>query len=399
MNVSMINTELTRGGASRMAAMLTEGVNRYCSGVSATLYHCENDINSDSYVGLKKYASRHVNAFFARLAGSSFVYDFHVADDIAKLTSGSDVIHLHNLHGYYLDYKRLLRQIGDRPLVWTWHDMWGATGRCGFSFECEGWQQGCMSCPNKSFYPAAWIDNAKYEYQLKTEIFLKLENLTIVSPSEWLADIAKKRGFHAGQVKVIPNPVDTAKFSVIDKEIARSKLNLDNKFTVLFIASDCGEERKGYSDFAKMISNTGWSCIAIGKPPSKISADIRHVGRIFDQTMLNAYYAAADVMVIPSYADNYPNTVIESLVCGTPVFGYDEGGIPSQLNGSFGCVVPKGKWELIRSELYSYSLASGKNSDMANKLGIDAKNRWAVELVAKDYANLYQEVLSKSKVI
>lgn len=392
MKVAMINAEMTRGGASRIAAMLTGGINKYCADTEAKLYHCENRDKSASYIGLKKPASRYVNAFLTRLAGSSNVYDFGVSADLEKLISDTDVIHLHNLHGYYVDYKKLLSRINERPIVWTWHDMWGATGRCGFSFECDRWENGCNQCNNKNYYPAAWIDNAKHEFNLKTELFLKCKNLTIVSPSQWLADIAIKRGFDPKQVVVIPNPVDTSKFSVIDKHAARSKLNLDDKFTVLFVASDCGEERKGYKDFSNLVNGDEWSCIAIGKQPKEMNAGILHVGRVMDQSLLSTYYAASDVMVIPSYADNYPNTVVESLISGTPVIGYDIGGIPSQLDLP-GChVVKAGDIDDLYRQVFSASKKGIKDHELSIEINQQAQQRWGLSQVVKKYRDLYESV-------
>ena len=392
--VAMVNTAQTHGGAARMASLLVNGLNQYAEDVHATLYHCENDFNDEVYIGLKKLTSRYINAGLARIGGSFVVYDFGVAEEIIDATENSDVLHVHNLHGYYLNFKKLLLSWCDRPIVWTWHDMWGATGRCGFSFNCDLWKKGCVSCPNKEYYPSAWLDNARLEFQYKSELFRRLKNLTIVCPSKWLADIAIERGFEVDEVKVIHNPVDSSNFSLINKTHARKILGLPMyKFTVLFLAADCGDERKGYTDFAKLPANEDWNYLAVGKPPLNPSPRILHVGRINDHSIISNYYAAADVMVLPSYADNYPNTVIESLLCGTPVIGYDEGGISSQLDYKYCSIVEKGRWQVIKEKLITIAQRGGKTSKVENDLHNYAKNNWSINCIVEQYENLYKSII------
>ena len=298
------------------------------------------------------------------------------------------------MHGYYLNFHRLIKEFHDKPIIWTWHDMWGATGRCASSSDCDNWRHGCQTCPHKNYYPAAWIDRANNEYKSKTDLYSKLKNITIVSPSKWLADIAIERGFSPDQVKVIPNPIDTSKFTLITKSQARKELNLPDKYTVLFMASNCRDKRKGYDDFAKLAGNENWNFIAVGSSPLNPSGNIVHTDRIVDQNRIGLYYSAADVMVIPSYADNYPNTVIESLMCGTPVFGYDEGGIPSQLDLAPCEIVQKGDWKKIKTLLVAYVKKGGKSPDQERRLHNESIKRWAVDVIVKKYHHLYKEKLA-----
>jgi putative colanic acid biosynthesis glycosyltransferase len=141
----MVNTEMTRGGAATVAASLVAGINDYAHDYSAHLYHCENRQNSSYETGLKVPFSKYINVGLARLGGAYAVADFGVAKNIIGSTSDTDVLHVHNVHGYYLNFERLLLAWKDRPVVWTWHDMWGATGRCGSSAKCIGWKNGCPS--------------------------------------------------------------------------------------------------------------------------------------------------------------------------------------------------------------------------------------------------------------
>lgn len=396
LSIAMVNTEATRGGAARMAASLVKTINSQSSGISATLFHCEDNLEVDHLVGLKRRGSRPINAGLARLGGSYAVCDLGVANELIERTKEADVLHVHNLHGYYLNFEKLLLAWKERPVVWTWHDMWGATGRCGFAFDCEGWKAGCKKCPSMETYPAAWIDRARSEFSKKGALYGQMKNLTIVSPSQWLADIAIERGFDPKKVTVIPNLVDIDRFKLIFKGEARAELNLDpEKFVVLFLASDCGDKRKGYDDFAQVTRNQPWQAIAVGKPPAEPADHILHVGVVKDQKMINRYYAAADVMVIPTYADNYPNTVIESLLSGTPVVGYNEGGVASQLDLD-GCkVVEKGSVDGLINEMKSYIQSGGKTEALSCNLSGLAVNRWSPDRITDLYLDLYQNAAAK----
>jgi putative colanic acid biosynthesis glycosyltransferase len=391
LKVALVNTALTRGGAARMAANLTQ---KLCEkGIEATLYHSENRNYTPPFRGLKKNGSRQTNALLARLGGSLWVEDFGLAEDLIKLTASADVLHIHNLHGYYLNYRKLLKTWRNRPIVWTWHDMWGATGRCGSSHECTLWKSGCSYCPNKNLYPSAWIDNAASEFQKRQEIFFELNNLWIVSPSDWMAQIIEIRGFPPERIKVIPNPIN-ANFQFIDQSEARRLLSLPSEdFIALFIASDCGDSGKGYQDFAQALMKTNAMGIAIGKPPPHKYSKIFHTGSIGDPVLLNKYYAAADVMIIPSYADNYPTTVIESLICGTPVIGYAVGGIPSQLSLPYCQIVNRGNIDDLFKALQLQMDVNKKNAQMSWAIASEASDRWSSTTITEPYINLYRSAL------
>lgn len=393
----MVNTARTRGGAARMAATLTDAINQSASNIQSVLYHAEDTDIGDGFHGLKKTGARQLNALLARVGGSLCVADLGVADDIIELSRDADILHLHNLHGYYLNYPKLLAAWRDRPIVWTWHDMWGATGRCGFSGTCDRWQTGCSSCPHKTIYPASWIDFASSEFRERKTIFGSHKNLWIVSPSDWLRSIAINSGFNHERIRTIPNPVDARKFSFVPKYSARQALNLPAKtFIALFVASDCGDLRKGYKDFDAAIAKTDIYALAVGNPPKPVSEYVHYVNAIKDQRLINLYYAAADVMVIPSYSDNYPNTVIESMMSGTPVIGYDEGGIPSQLDVPFCKLVRKGDIAGLRDAIAEQQRSCEKTDSMSETISAIANQRWAPSTAMNAYSDLYREALQYS---
>jgi glycosyltransferase involved in cell wall biosynthesis len=394
MNVLMLNTEIRRGGAARIAVTLSNTINNECKGIKTKIIHFGNRTKQDNFIGIRKPWVFYLIALQTRIFGSYRVYDFGVSNEILNYTKRQDIIHLHNLHGYYINYTYLLEYLGKKPIIWTWHDMWGATGRCGFSEACDRWKNFCAPCPHKELYPKAWLDNSAQEYKLKFEIFSAMPCLHVVCPSQWLADIAIMRGFDASKISVIPNPVDTDVFNKCDRFQARSKLGIKKNGPIaLFIAYNCDDHRKGYRDFCSATRDGAYLPIAIGLKPTNPASHVRHIGRIEDRRKLSLYYAAADVMVIPSYADNYPNTVIESLVNGTPVIGYDEGGIPSQLADPFSQVVPKGKVDKLRDALDAFLNTIDESRLYSSKLASQSASRWSKLSVSQRYCRLYREVL------
>jgi len=391
MKVAMVNTARTLGGAAGMASSLAVAVNNVQKGVSTTLFHSEDRQRSETFYGLKKTGARPLSALLTRLGATRRTADLGLARELSEIIENFDVLHVHNLHGYYVDYRALMKAWNERPLVWTWHDMWGATGRCAAVYECTLWQSGCQQCPSPKGYPATWVDRARQEFLDKQSIFLRNPNLYIVSPSQWLAQIAISRGFRPDRVRVIPNPMDLDKCNPIPKDAARKQLGLPlDKFVALFVASDCGNKRKGYEDFAHAVEQASVLGLALGKAPAKPAAGIRHLGRTTDSQLINLCYSASDVLVMPSYADNYPNTVIEAIANGTPVIGYDVGGVASQLDNSFCRVVTKGDQNGLTLSLRSLRDQGGKTPQIAAELSAIALERWHPAVVAEQYIQVYQ---------
>jgi glycosyltransferase involved in cell wall biosynthesis len=379
-----------------MASLLATSLLDLPEEINLTFFHCEDDVISPPFYGLKKFASRQINAGLARIGGSTLVFDFGVAEKFLELTKDADVLHIHNLHGYYLDWPKVLLAWKNRPVVWTWHDQWGATGRCGFSIDCNMWLSGCKKCPHLDYYPAAYLDNAAREYRVKTDIYNVMSRMTVVSPSSWLGNLALQRGIPANSVAVVPNPVDLNLYDLKDKLECRRQLGIAAEvFIPLFVAADCSDSRKGYRDFAKITEDMNVHALAVGKLPQQSAAHIEHAGEVRDQRRLSIFYGAADVLVLPSKADNYPNTVIESIVSGTPVIAYDIGGVGSQLDGSHCQLIPYGDIEAMKKSLEDSKSSGGKSPQIQSTLHSYAVKKWLPRKIAEQYYELYQSTVLK----
>lgn len=250
-----------------------------------------------------------------------------------------DIIHLHNIHGYYLNVEMLFEYLKKRdiPVVWTLHDCWSFTGHCSHyeSVRCEKWRSGCYSCPQKGEYPASlFIDGSKRNYERKKAAFCGVKNLTVVTPSEWLA--AEVRASFLGEYKVvaIPNGIDTEIFKPTASDF-RERYGLENKKIVLGVAT-AWSQSKGLDDFIRIsqLLDDRYKIVLVGLTDEQIAGvpqNIISIKRTNSAVELAEIYTAADVFVNLTYNDTYPTVNLEAQSCGTPVLTYRTGGSPESV--------------------------------------------------------------------
>ena len=246
-----------------------------------------------------------------------------------------DVIHLHNIHGYYINIEVLfdyLRTCG-KKIIWTLHDCWAFTGHAAYceAANCERWKKGCRNCPKRDDYPKALYDNSKLNWLKKRKLFMGIPNLQIITPSKWLAGLVKKSFLRKYPVSVIYNGIDTSVFKPVDSSALRKKLNLGDRKVILGVAA-VWDERKGLDDFIKLnklINKNKYQIILVGLSEmqiAKLPKSIIGIARTDSVEQLVELYSLAHVFVNPTYEDNYPTTNLEAIACGTPVITYDTGG-------------------------------------------------------------------------
>lgn len=259
-----------------------------------------------------------------------------------------DLIHLHNLHGYYLDVETLFGWLkeANKPVVWTLHDCWPFTGHCPhFTVaKCGRWKTGCHGCPEKSRYPASlWLDRSRENYVRKQRAFTGLERLTLVTPSRWLADLVGESFLKEYPVEVIPNGIDLNVFQPTSGDF-RQRHHLEDKKIVLGAAS-AWDDRKGLADLVKLAELLGgeYAVVVVGvthKQKAALPGSVIAITRTESPRELAELYTAADVFVNPTYEDNYPTVNLEAHACGTPVITYRTGGSVESVPEH--CVVPCG---------------------------------------------------------
>ncbi|MCX8120894.1 MAG: glycosyltransferase family 4 protein [Oscillatoriaceae bacterium SKW80] len=247
-----------------------------------------------------------------------------------------DVVNIHWVSDGYLKIETISKF--RKPVVLTLHDMWAFTGGCHYSMDCDRYKNSCGKCPqlgsNKD------LDLSYRVWQRKAKSW-KNKNLTIISPSQWLANCARESSlFRNSPIEVIPNGLDTDVYKPINRQFARERLNFPrNKKIILFGAQDPNEPRKGFNllketlQHLKAIANGEDIALAIlgsSQPscPPDLGFSTYYLGKLSDDISLSLVYGAADVFIAPSVQDNLPNTVMEALACGTPCVAFNIGGMP-----------------------------------------------------------------------
>ena len=260
-----------------------------------------------------------------------------------------DVIWLHNVHGYYIHIGLLfdyLKTCG-KKIFWTFHDCWPFTGHCAyFDFAgCDKWKTGCHSCPQKGSYPASiGLDNSRRNYENKKNLFSGIPNMTIITPSKWLADLLQDSYLREYPVEVVYNTINTEIFCPTPGNF-REEHGLQNEKIILGVAS-VWEERKGLRDFVKLsqMLPQGYRILLIGvdaEQAKSLPENILALPRTNSPQQLAQIYTSADVFVNPTYEDNYPTVNLEARACGTRIVCYNTGGCAETL-GQGDVLVAKG---------------------------------------------------------
>lgn len=306
-----------------------------------------------------------------------------------------DIIHLHNIHGYYINIEILFEYLKktDKPVIWTLHDCWSFTGHCShFDFiSCNKWETGCFKCPQKKEYPTSlMLDNSENNYLTKKELFKGVKNLTIVTPSEWLAKLVKKSFLSEYPVKVINNGIDLNVFKPTESDF-KKKNSLTENFIILGVANGWSQ-RKGLKYFVELARslNENEKIVLVGlteKQKKGLPANIKGVTRTNNMKELAELYSLADVFLNPTLEDNFPTTNLEALACGTPVVTFKTGGSVESINSETGFVVTQGNMKQVVNSIRNIELnGKGKYKEKCierTALFYDKKKCF------KEYINLY----------
>ena len=351
MKVLQINSFFTVGGPPRIMNGIYDTLieNRFDCKIAAArknMYVPEDSYRICSDTEVK------VNAIKARLFDNE---GFNATKSTQKLVEyikefDPDIIHLHNLHGYCINLEILFAFLkeANKPVVWTLHDCWAFTGHCAhFSLiGCEKWKTECFSCPQTKKYPSAiFTDGSKNNYENKKKTLCGVKNMTIVTPSKWLASFIPNSILKEYQTHVINNGIDLNTFSNLESDILERN-GLSGKKIILGVAQNWAE-KKGLEDFVELstLLNDSYKVVIIGltdKQKRNLPASVYGITKTDNVEELVKWYSAAMVFVNLTYQDNFPTVNIESLACGTPVITYKTGGSPEAIDEYSGWIVEQG---------------------------------------------------------
>ncbi len=326
-----------------------------------------------------------------------------------------DVIHLHNIHNHYVHVGRLFDYIKKHniPVVWTLHDCWPFTGHCAYFdyANCDKWKTMCHDCPSIHEYPPTWFfDRTSRNYKDKKESFCGVKNLTLVTPSKWLADLTRNSFLSEYPVITINNGVDIGVFHPTNENV-KERLGISGKKMLLTMATTF-DRRKG-TQYLKQLPemlNDDEVLVLVGLAKEQLGQfNIPRcigIGRTNSVEELAAYYSAADVFMNPTLEDNFPTTNIEALACGTPVVTFNTGGsVESVLDGerivseneiiysSVGAVVPKDDVQAMLVAVRKL-IAKGKGA-FSSACRRKAEERYDKNKQYMKYIELYNEIYAK----
>lgn len=306
-----------------------------------------------------------------------------------------DIIHLHNIHGWYLNWKMMFDFLknADIPVIWTLHDCWSFTGHCPYfmALGCEKWKTGCYECPLYKLYPGCLLDDSKKQYILKKSCFTEIPNLTVVTPSQWLTDLVKQSYLKDYNTIVINNGIDLTKFKPRISGF-RKKYNLVDKIVLLGVAFDWSF-RKGINDFQRLAEElpeeyaivlVGVSDVIAKELPKRIIS----IACTQNQEELAKIYSAADLFVNPTLEDNFPTVNLEALACGTPVITYQTGGSPECLTERCGKVVPYKNYKALKNAILEMKNAKASMTQAC----MERAQLYGKDGAYQEYMSLYEKV-------
>lgn len=306
------------------------------------------------------------NLIFSRLTGYHGFFSKRVTKQFLKKIEklSPDTIHLHNVHGNFLNIPMLFDYIKTHHIrvIWTLHDCWSFTGRCPHFImtKCDKWKTGCGNCPYpKESYPQAIVDKTAKMWRLKKKWFTGIDDMTIVTPSQWLADLVKESFLKDYPVKVINNGIDLSVFKPIESDF-RQKHGLGDKYMLLGVADSWGAG-KGldvFVELTKRVDPEKYQIVLVGTNDSvdkQLPDKIISVHRTQNQKELAEIYTAADLLVNPTREEVLGLVNIEALACGTPVVTFNSGGSPECVDETCGSVVACDDIDALESEIIRIS--------------------------------------------
>lgn len=318
----------------------------------------------------------------------------------SKYYQNAEIINLHWVSNF-MDYSSFFEN-NNKPLVWTLHDQNPFLG--GEHYESLMYGMGEEGKPLKRIHSSKELKEEQHHLEVKRKALEKIENIRIVCPSKWLLETSQKSDLFKNYTHYhIPNGFPTDIFQPYNQEFARQVLGLPkDKLVILFVAEGLHNTRKGFSYLQSALENifsTSTSkselCLSVvgeGNISTKLLNNVMSFGKVQDERIMTLIYAAADVFVIPSLEDNLPNTMIEAILCGTPVIGFPIGGIPDAIqNDKNGYLCEEISVEALQNTIKKFI----DNSTFFNRQRIakEAKEKYALSVQAKKYIELYHSIL------
>ena len=396
MKVLFVNIVYGQGSTGKIIADIMGLLKKQGNEVLA-LYGFGPRVDTDDAVRVSGKTGYYLHNAASRITDHAGLYSRHATRRlIAEIKSFKpDIIHLHTLHGFYVNYELLFSFLkeADIPVVWTLHDCWSFTGHCTHFSEanCAQWKTECRDCALLRRYPHCYTKgDVLNNYLRKKAAFTGLKNLTITCPSHWLSELVAQSFLGSYPRALIPNGIDRDIFHPQSSDL-RTRFQLEGKKIVLGVASTWNE-RKGLPDLISLAERLGgdYQLVLIGldkKQLRDVPDNMLALPRTANQKELAQWYTAADVFVNPSYEESFGLTTVEAQACGTPVVIYNTDACPETIVSGESILVKQGDVDAL-------TLAVQSAAEKGLRVNADKTIEFDKNIIYEKYINLYDSILN-----
>ena len=392
MKIAQINLSYGFGSTGKIVLAVSELLNK--KGIENYVFYSGAKINKENGIKYTNLFLKKAESVKSHILGNyGFDAKFATKKLIAHLDKiKPDIIHLHNLHSHDCNLELLFKYIKAKNIkvYWTFHDCWAFTGYCYYfdMADCNKWKTECKNCPQKSQF--TWfVDCSNQNFNKKKKLSKDLD-LTIITPSKWLADLVKQSFFKEYPVKVINNGIDLSVFKPTESDF-RKKYACENKFILLGVAFDWAK-RKGLDVFIELAKKLDdkFQIVLVGVNADlekRLPQNIISINKTNNQKELAEIYTAADLYVNPTREEVFGLVNVEALACGTPVITFNSGGSPECIDETCGVVVPKDDTEALYNEILNIC----KSNPFTKEACINRAGSFDLNNKFKEYVDLYEE--------
>lgn len=402
MRIYQINVVCGNGSTGRIAVDLSRYIQSYGGECRIAYGRGKCTLEGIDCIKISSKTDTYMHALLTRITDRHGLYSKKATkkliDDIKQYAP--DNIHLHNLHGYYLNYEMLFAFLRDynKPVLWTMHDCWAFTGHCAHydAAGCVKWREGCHDCPILHNYPATFYGgNVVDNYMRKKKCFMSVPKLTIVTPSRWLKNQVSQSFLKAQKCVTIPNGINLLQF-MPTKSNLRKEMHCEDKKLLLGVAS-VWTKNKGLDDFVKLrnMLDDRYAICLVGltkKQIRELPEGIIACTHTKSSDELAQYYTAADYFLNLTYEDSFPTVNIEALACGTPIISYATGGSPEIITEMCGMIAEIGDLEAIEHLLNE----KVKEKEYYYDACVERALQYNKEECYKQYIYLYKRMLEET---
>lgn len=401
MKIVILNTSERTGGAAVAAGRLGKALEQ--AGIQV-----DKLVRKDTWLNRFRFYWERLIIFLCNHLNRKNLFAVSIANtgmDLSghPLVKDADIIHLHWINQGFLSLKDIEELVKlNKPIVWTMHDMWPCTGICHHARDCEKFQMICESC---FFLKSKGKDLSTSVFDKKLSLY-KEANITFVGCSRWLSGKAKKSYLLRDKtVLSIPNPIDTEVYHPMDQDMTRELLGLPSgKRLLLFGALNVTDKRKGIDyliEALRKIEKQDVELVVFGQAKDDIRdlfpVSIHSMGYLSDESKIVALYNAVDMFITSSLEENLPNTIMESMACGTPCVGFEIGGIPEMIDHKINGYVASYKDASDLANGIRWVLEHEDQQALSDACVKKVQENYTEEVVAKQYMALYKHLLHQKK--